>query len=121
MNVFETHAQIVDDYAKYIQSFINIADPIIRQVVQSELLRGKLWPQPLLQFNPAYEQAGSVETVAKSGLLHSDVTGIFKGYSLYQDYEKQLMNHDMLMAYHRIVAEKEKDYDPESESPAPNE
>ena len=27
MNVFETHAKIVGDYASYIRSFINIGDP----------------------------------------------------------------------------------------------
>ena len=83
MNVFETHAKIVGDYASYIRSFINIADTDIRNVVDDELTRGKLWPQPLLQFNPAYEQAGSVEEIAQSGVLHRDVSDIFKGYSLY--------------------------------------
>jgi len=84
MNVFDTHEKIVNDYASYIRSFINIADPDIRNTVEQELSRGKLWPQPLLQFNPAYEQAGSMEEIAKSGVLHSDVTNIFKGYSLYR-------------------------------------
>ena len=54
MNVFQTHAQIVDDYATYIQSFLNIADPAIRAVVETELNQGKLWPEPLLQFNPSF-------------------------------------------------------------------
>lgn len=84
MNVFRTHAEIVGDYASYIRSFINIADPEIRRVVDNELARGKLWPQLLLQFNPAYKMAGSVEDIAKSGVLHTDVKDIFKGYSLYR-------------------------------------
>ena len=29
MNVFDTHARIVQDYSHYIRSFINIADPAI--------------------------------------------------------------------------------------------
>ncbi len=84
MNVFETHAKIIDDYAKYIQSFINIADPAIRNRVETELQAGKLWPEPLLQFNPAYKMAGTVTEVAKTGVLHKAVTDIFKGYSLYR-------------------------------------
>ena len=55
MNVFDTHAKIVGDYASYIRSFINIADPTIRETVDVALAEGKLWPEPLLQFNPAYE------------------------------------------------------------------
>jgi hypothetical protein len=37
MNVFDTHAKIVDDYASYIRSFINIGDPEIRQKVDAAL------------------------------------------------------------------------------------
>jgi ATP-dependent helicase YprA (DUF1998 family) len=84
MNVFDTHTRIVGDYASYIRSFINIADPAIRQKVDEALAEGKLWPEPLLQFNPAYELAGSVTEIAKTGLLHSAIPDIFKGYSLYR-------------------------------------
>src|SRR6266404_4715063 len=61
MNVFDTHEKIIADYASYIRSFINIADPAISRKVDSALSDGKLWPDPLLQFNPAYEQASSVK------------------------------------------------------------
>jgi ATP-dependent helicase YprA (DUF1998 family) len=84
MNVFDTHAKIVSDYASYIGSFINIADPDISQSVRSALQEGKLWPQPLLQFNPSYEIAGSVAEFTKHGMLHPAVTDVFKGYSLYR-------------------------------------
>ena len=84
MNVFDTHKKIVDDYAQYIRSFINISDPAIAREVEDSLAEGRLWPQPLLQFNPAYEQAGTVEEVITSGLLHEDVRHIFDGYSLYR-------------------------------------
>ena len=84
MNVFETHRRIVDDYAQYIRSFINISDPEIARNVEDSLSKGRLWPQPLLQFNPAYEQVGSVEEVVASGLLHDDICHVFGGYSLYR-------------------------------------
>jgi superfamily II DNA/RNA helicase len=84
MNVFDTHAKIVSDYARYIRSFINIADPAISRIVDESLTEGKLWPQPLLQFNPSYAMAGSVSDIAKAGVLHGAVTDIFKGYYLYR-------------------------------------
>ena len=84
MNVFATHKQVVADYARYIRSFINIADPEIAQKVEDSLSEGRLWPAPLLQFNPAYEQAGTVEEVIDSGLLHEDARHVFGGYSLYR-------------------------------------
>ena len=84
MNISETHKQIVDSYSEYIRSFINISDPEIQREVEQSLDDGELWPEPLLQFNPAYETTGSVEKVIESGLLHHDVKHIFKGYSLYR-------------------------------------
>ncbi len=84
MNVFDTHEKIIADYASYIKSFINIADPAISRKVDSALVEGKLWPDPLLQFNPAYEQAGTVKDIALAGELHRSMPDIFKGYSLYR-------------------------------------
>ena len=84
MNVFQTHAGIIDDYATYIRSFLNIADPTIREVVEGELSQGKLWPEPLLQFNPSFERAGTVAELASTGTLHPDMADIFTGYALYR-------------------------------------
>jgi ATP-dependent helicase YprA (DUF1998 family) len=84
MNVFDLHDRVVSDYASYIKSFINIADPAISNKVHAALSEGTLWPDPLLQFNPAYEQVGSVEEIAGTGLLHSAMPNIFKGYTLYR-------------------------------------
>lgn len=83
MNVFKTHSGIVTDYAAYIRSFINISDPAILRTVEAELEKGKLWPEPLLQFNPTFETAGSVAELTSNGVLHRDIGDIFKGYSLY--------------------------------------
>ena len=46
MNVFDTHRRIVEDYAQYIRSFINISDPEIARTVEDSLSEGRLWPQP---------------------------------------------------------------------------
>jgi hypothetical protein len=73
MNVFETHAKIVGDYASYIRSFINIDDLGIRRAVDAALAEGKLWPEPLLQFNPSYEMVGRVAEIAQTGVLHGAV------------------------------------------------
>ena len=84
MNVLETHDKIIEDYASYIRSFIHIADPSIAEVVEESLSDGRLWPQPLLQFNPAYQQGGSVQQAVADGWLHADILPIFKGYHLYR-------------------------------------
>ncbi|MEI6521086.1 MAG: DEAD/DEAH box helicase, partial [bacterium] len=90
MNVFETHEKIVNDYASYVRSFINISDPAISKKVDDELAQGKLWPQPLLQFNPAYEISGNITDIVKDGLFHNTINDIFKGYSLYHHQRKAI-------------------------------
>ena len=69
MNVFQTHSKIVSDYETYIRSFLRIADPAIRGVVEGELSQGKLWPEPLLQFNPAYQKFGSLDELTAQKIL----------------------------------------------------
>ncbi len=84
MHVIDVHRAIIADYEAYIRSFIRIADPAIEQVVASEIARGTLWPEPLLQFNPAFRTAGKVADLAANGSMHGQVASIFTGYSLYQ-------------------------------------
>jgi superfamily II DNA/RNA helicase len=84
MNVFQTHSRIVSDYENYIRSFLKIVDPKIREVVEAELSKGKLWPEPLLQFNPSFEIAGRVDDIVAKGTLHPAIRDIFKGYNLYR-------------------------------------
>ncbi len=84
MNIFDTHARIVSDYASYISSFIKISDQDIQQVVKAELGRGKLWPEPLLQFNPAFEIVGKIDHIAGTEEFHPDIRHIFSNYNLYR-------------------------------------
>ena len=84
MNVFQTHSKIVSDYETYIRSFLRIADPAIRGVVEGELSQGKLWPEPLLQFNPAYQKFGSLDELTAQKILHPTIRDIFKGFTLYR-------------------------------------
>jgi superfamily II DNA or RNA helicase len=84
MDVFQTHTRIVSDYENYILSFLKISDPQIRAVVEKELSRGKLWPEPLLQFNPAFEVAGAIDKIVAEANLHPEIRDIFKGYKLYR-------------------------------------
>jgi hypothetical protein len=60
-DIFKLHSLIMDDYKSYIQSFININDPEIRKVVENELSKGKLWPEPVgLEFAIKPLEAGQV-------------------------------------------------------------
>ena len=84
MDVFKIHGSVMDNYRSFIESFINISDTGIQERVSSELSSGKLWPAPLIQFNPSFEEHAEIDSLISSGLLHAEMRNIFRGYRLYK-------------------------------------
>src|SRR5690242_4853090 len=84
MDVFRLRNQVVGDYSSYIGSFLKILDSRIDQFVKDKLVKGVLWPDPLLQLSPAYQSAQTVEQLVKEGILHPSCGNLFraKGKSL---------------------------------------
>ena len=78
MDVFALRNQLVDDYAAYIESFINISDGRIREHVAAELHQGLLWPDPLLQLNPNFEPGDWIDDLVADGVLHPECSRIFR-------------------------------------------
>jgi ATP-dependent helicase YprA (DUF1998 family) len=78
MNVFDLRNDLVGEYGAYTQSFINIRHDALRAKVEMEIGRGALWPDPLLQLNPAYEAGGSVESLVQAEKLHAECAKIFR-------------------------------------------
>lgn len=77
MEIFDSHQRIVKLYDNYIRSFIHIADERIGQRVSDELDAKKLYPEPLIQFNPGYEKGLAFRELCASGVLHQEVGNIF--------------------------------------------
>lgn len=77
MDAFRLHNRVLSDYHDYVRSFLNIADPHVRAFVEEELARGRLWPEPLLQLNPAYEKGRTVQELVDEGLLHPLCARVF--------------------------------------------
>jgi len=80
MSIFDMHGTVVDEYAKYIRSFLSIADERILRFVEDEIERKRaLWPEALLQLNPAYKLGTTVEDLVQQGRLHHDLANVFRG------------------------------------------
>ena len=90
MNIFDVHGEIINDYRSYIESFVNIKNSYIRKEVENEINSGKLWPQPLIQFNPFFKPGESVKSLVNKGILHAEVDNIFSGYNLYEHQVKAI-------------------------------
>lgn len=84
MNVFTLHKSIIDAYKEYIHSFVRIDNQVIKQEVVAALHAGKLWKEPLIQFNPSFKSGSSVNELVQEGVFHPELDNVFKGYSLYE-------------------------------------
>jgi superfamily II DNA/RNA helicase len=84
MDSFNIHGRVIADYRGYIESFIQIKDEAIRVVVDEALSKGRLWPEPLIQFNPSYQTTGNLADLVANEKLHPLLEDIFRGYRLYQ-------------------------------------
>jgi hypothetical protein len=70
VDVFGLRDRLVTDYADFTRSFINIRDDRISGVVEDELRRGLLWPDPLIQLNPGFEPGDTIDQLVDRGVLH---------------------------------------------------
>lgn len=79
MSIFDFHASVLADYRQYVQSFLTISDDDIRDFVERKLLgEGVLWPDALLQLNPSYRTAETVDELAAAGYILPETAAIFR-------------------------------------------
>ena len=78
-SIFQMHEKIVEDYQKYVQSFLTISDDRIRDFIEDHLIRkNSLWPDALIQVNPSYEPASTIEKLVEEKILHPTLADIFR-------------------------------------------
>ena len=78
MQIFQLRDQLIHDYAAYTKSFIQIRDQQIRKYVKQSLDAGVLWPEPLIQLNPSFEQVEWIDELVEGGVLHQECRRIFR-------------------------------------------
>lgn len=78
MDVFALRDALITDYEKYATSFVNIADERIRERVEDRLKEGRLWPDPMIQLNPAFEPGATIDALCDEGVLHDECRRIFQ-------------------------------------------
>lgn len=78
MDVFDLRQQVIGEYADFVGSFVSIRDQRVREHVTAEMESGALWPQPLLQLNPAFEPGESLAALVEAGDLHRGCLDIFR-------------------------------------------
>ncbi|MEH2392917.1 MAG: DEAD/DEAH box helicase [Nostoc sp.] len=80
LDIFNFRNEVIGDYRRYIESFLKIRDEKVKTFVDSELEKGQLWTDPLVQLNPKYRPGASVTTLVQQRVLHPDSTRYFSQY-----------------------------------------
>ncbi|MDR1897714.1 MAG: DEAD/DEAH box helicase [Prevotellaceae bacterium] len=83
MQAFKNHSLIMNDYRKFLRSFLNISDERIKNKVEEELNNNSYLPEPLIQFNPSYKTGLSIEDLSNTGVIHPDLKKILGAINLY--------------------------------------
>jgi len=78
MNVFRLREELIREYSDFVRSFLDIRDKRIREHVAQALDRGRLWPEPLLQLNPAFKPGETIDKLVEDGVLHQECSNIFR-------------------------------------------
>jgi very-short-patch-repair endonuclease len=78
MDVFALRDRVVDDYQRYVRGFVSVSEPNARRFVEGYFDGGALWPEPLVQLNPSFEPARSVDELVDAGLVHRDCAAFFR-------------------------------------------
>src|SRR5579872_1807470 len=90
-DVFALRDQVVSEYQRYVESFINILDHRLSDFVTGELDQGRLWPDPVLQLNPAFERAKKLKELAREGVILPETARFFgEELQLYRHQEEAL-------------------------------
>ncbi|MEZ5944899.1 MAG: hypothetical protein R3C18_26240, partial [Planctomycetaceae bacterium] len=93
MDAFELHRHVISDYGDYTKSFVRIADQRVRERVEQEMEEGLLWPEPLLQLNPAFEPGRTVDQLVQEHVLHPDCARIFRAKAHENDFGRAMRLH----------------------------
>lgn len=102
MDIFNLREKTISDYEAFLKSFLRINDLKVRNFVDTELSRGFLWPDSLLQLNPAYKFGSTIKELCDKRILHPQCATFFKPeLKLYQHQEtaihKALQKEDYIL------------------------
>jgi ATP-dependent helicase YprA (DUF1998 family) len=78
MDIFDFRRRLVDDYAGYTRGFIHVREERLRDFVDRQLEEGVLWPEPLIQLNPAFEPGESIDELVARRELHQEGSRVFR-------------------------------------------
>lgn len=99
MDVFKLNRRLISDYANFISGFIPVKDQRIKEKMEHELEAGLLWPDAMIQLNPAFEPGKTIKSLISEGLLHPECERIFR-----RDKKSDFLGEEMTLFKHQEEA-----------------
>jgi len=91
MDVFRLRDTVVNEYRQYVESFVRVLDPSINEFVRQQLEAGELWPDAVLQLNPAFIMDKTLGELAEAGIIQRETARFFGEHiRLYQHQREAL-------------------------------
>lgn len=78
MDIFRYRDDLIGDYGAYVKGFLEVRDAEVEQFITSRLDGGFLWPEPLVQLNPAFVQGPTIDELVDQKRLHATCREIFR-------------------------------------------
>lgn len=78
MDVFSLDANLLAEYTAFARSFTRIRSVELQRKVDELYASRRLWPEPLLQLNPHFEDGGSVRSLVGQNGLSPECAEIFR-------------------------------------------
>ena len=78
MDIFRYRDDLIGDYSAYVKGFLEVHDPEVEKFITSHLDGGVLWPEPLVQLNPAFVQGSTIDNLVDQKCLHATCREIFR-------------------------------------------
>lgn len=78
MDIFRYREDLLGDYSAYVKGFLEVQDSEIEQFITSRLDGGFLWPEPLVQLNPAFLAGPTIDELVDQKRLHDTCRQIFR-------------------------------------------
>jgi len=91
MDVFQLRESVVNEYQAYVESFVRVYDRRVDEFVRAQLAAGELWPEAMLQLNPAFEANCTLGELSSAGTIRPETARFFgAGIELYQHQAEAL-------------------------------
>ncbi len=78
MDVFAFRDRLVAEHGRFSRSFTRIRAQDIAKAVEEAYDGGQFWPAPLIQLNPKFAPARTIDELVEEGVLEAECSRIFR-------------------------------------------